>query len=390
MKVAVPKEIVAGERRVAATPDSVKKIVKAGMTVIVEAGAGSGAGITDNDFTQAGAQIEPRVETLLAQADIILKVQSPAMPATGGRHELDLMNEGASLIALLQPMTHLDLVKKMAERRITAFSLDCLPRISRAQMMDVLSAMSTLAGYKSVLLAANTLGRVLPMLSTAAGTLPPAKALILGVGVAGLQAIATAKRLGAVVQAFDPRPACKEQVQSLGAEFIEVGLAAGEGEGTGGYAKELSAEAHRKTQEVLGQRVKEADIVITTALVPGKKAPVLITDAMLKAMKPGSVVVDLAAEQGGNCEGSEPGQEVVKHGVIILGPANLPSTMASPASRMYATNMANFLLHVYGSQETRRTTPDVTDEITRGTLITHQGQIVHEGVKQALRAGGGA
>ncbi len=381
MKVAVPKEIIAGERRVAATPETVKKMVKAGLEVAVEAGAGAGALIPDGDYSQAGARIEPRVESLWGQADVVVKVQGPAVHPATGKHELDMMREGAALIAMLQPMTHPDLVKKLAERRTTAFSLDALPRITRAQMMDVLSAMSTLAGYKSVLLAANALARVMPMLSTAAGTLPPAKVLVIGAGVAGLQAIATAKRLGAVVQAFDSRPACKEQVQSLGAEFIEVGLAAGEGEGTGGYAKELSAEAHRKEQEVLSQRVREADIVITTALVPGKKAPVLITDAMLKEMKPGSVVVDLAAEQGGNCEGSEPGKEVVKHGVIILGPANLPSLMAGPASRMYATNITNFLLHVYGNQ---RTSPDLTDEITRGTLITHQGRIVHEDVKAAL------
>ena len=383
MKVAVPKEIAPAERRVAATPRTVTKIVKAGIDVSVESGAGLQSSISDDDYRQAGAQIESDAESLLREADVVLKVQAPAANESTGKHEFDLIEQGTTLIGVFQPLTNHELVKQLADRRITGFSLDLLPRIARAQAMDVLSAMSTLAGYKSVLLAANSLRSVLPMLTTAAGTLYPANTLILGAGVAGLQAIATARRLGAVVRVFDVRPVVKEQVESLGAEFIDIEVAQEAAEDAGGYAKEQSADVHQKEQELIAQHVKESDIVITTALIPGKPAPVLITEDMVKQMKAGSVIVDLAVEQGGNCELSEPGKDVVKHGVTMIGQLNLPSTLPVHASLMYANNLANFLLHVYDDQQI---SVNLDDEITKGTLVTHNGEIVHQQVADAMQA----
>ena len=373
MKVAIPREISADERRVAATPLTVEKMVQAGMTVSVESGAGQGASIADNLYEQAGADVVPHVETLLGEADVVLKVREPVQNESAGRHELDMIKEGATLIASWQPVNFPEVAQKMAQRRITGFSLVCLPRIARAQAMDVLSSMSTLAGYKSVLLAANAFGRVFPMLMTAAGTLKPAVTLIIGAGVAGLQAIATAKRLGAVVQVFDVRPVVKEQVESLGAEFIELNVVQEQAEDVGGYAKEQSAESHQKEVELIGQHVKAADIVITTALIPGKPAPVLVTEDMVRGMKAGSVIVDLATEQGGNCELSEPGKDVVKHGVILMGPLNIPSTMPVDASLMYANNISKILFHVCDDQQI---VVNLEDEITQGTLITHKGEIL--------------
>jgi NAD(P) transhydrogenase subunit alpha len=296
-----------------------------------------------------------------------------------------MMKEGAIFIALLQPLTFPDAVQKLAERKVTAFAMDLIPRITRAQRMDVLSSMSSIAGYKAVLLAANAFGKLIPMMTTAAGTLPPAKALILGAGVAGLQAIATAKRLGAVVEAFDTRPAVKEQVKSLGAEFVELDLGDEQAEDAGGYAKELSAEFYKKEKELIHQRVKLADLVISTALIPGKKAPILITTDMLKEMKKGSVIVDMAVEQGGNCEGSKAGETVIEHGVTIIGATNLPSTVPIHASQMYAKNMLNFLLHLYVNKELKL---DLNDEITKGSLVTYKGEIVHPGTKQIIASGG--
>ncbi|MFQ5780509.1 MAG: Re/Si-specific NAD(P)(+) transhydrogenase subunit alpha, partial [Nitrospiria bacterium] len=325
MKGVIPKEIALGERRVAATPETVNKMIKGGLDVLVEAGAGEGALIPDSDYEKVGAKIVTDVASLLADGDIIFKIQRPLFNKKIEKDEVDLMKEGAILICLLQPMSYPDVVPKLVERKISAFSMDLIPRITRAQRMDVLSSMSSIAGYKAVLLAATAFGKMIPMMTTAAGTLPPAKALVLGAGVAGLQAIATAKRLGAMVEAFDTRPVVKEQVESLGAKFVELDLGQEQAEDAGGYAKELSPEFHKKETELIHQHVKGADIVITTALIPGKKAPVLITSEMVKDMKSGSVIVDMAVEQGGNCELSKVGEDVVAYGVTIIGAPNLPA-----------------------------------------------------------------
>jgi NAD(P) transhydrogenase subunit alpha len=297
---------------------------------------------------------------------------------TSGQHEVDLMKEGSILITMLQPMSHPESPQKLASRKISAFSMDLIPRITRAQRMDVLSSMSSLAGYKAVLIAAASFGKFIPMMTTAAGTLPPAKVLIIGAGVAGLQAIATAKRLGAQVEAFDTRPAVKEQVQSLGATFVELELGDGDTEDQGGYAKELSAEHHQKELALIHEHVKGADVVITTALVPGKKAPRLITTEMVTEMKSGSIIIDLAAEQGGNCELTRAEEEVLAHGVTIIGVVNLPASLPIHASQMYAKNMTNFLLHLYANNEL---TINLDDEITKGALVTHQGEIVNDAVR---------
>ena len=386
MKVAIPKEILPGENRVAAVPETVDKMVKGGLEVSVESGAGRAASFPDADYEKAGAKIAGDAASLLSNADIILKIQRPLFNEKAGKHEVDSMKEGAILITLLQPMTYIDVVQKLASRKITSFAMELIPRITRAQRMDVLSSMSSIAGYKAVLLAGAAFGKLIPMMTTAAGTLPPAKALILGAGVAGLQAIATAKRLGATVEAFDTRPAVKEQVKSLGAEFVELDLGHEQAEDAGGYAKELSPEFYRKEKELIHQHVKGADIVITTALIPGKKAPVLITAEMVKEMKKGSVIVDMAVEQGGNCELSKAGETVEAHGVTILGPTNLPASVPIHASQMYAKNMLNFLFHLYVNKELKL---DLNDEITKGALVTHKGEVLHGGTKEALAKGGG-
>jgi NAD(P) transhydrogenase subunit alpha len=385
MKVAILKEILPGENRVAAIPETVDKMIKGGLEVIVESTAGQAAYIADADYEKVGAKIAADPAAALQGADLILKIQRPLFNEKAAKHEVDMMKEGAIFIALLQPLTYPDAVQKLAERKVTAFAMDLIPRITRAQRMDVLSSMSSIAGYKAVLLAANAFGKLIPMMTTAAGTLPPAKALILGAGVAGLQAIATAKRLGAVVEAFDTRPAVKEQVKSLGAEFVELDLGDEQAEDAGGYAKELSAEFYKKEKELIHQRVKLADLVISTALIPGKKAPILITTDMLKEMKKGSVIVDMAVEQGGNCEGSKAGETVIEHGVTIIGATNLPSTLPIHASQMYAKNMLNFLLHLYVNKELKL---DLNDEITKGSLVTYKGEIVHPGTKQIIASGG--
>src|SRR5437870_5764193 len=327
MKVAVLKEMVAGEKRVAAVPPTVEKMVAAGMEVFVEAGAGLASGFADADYGTAGAKVQASPGALLESGDVLLKVQRPSA------QELDGIPERVAVVAYsLQSRGDAELAERLKRRRISALSLDLLPRIARAQSMDVLSSMANIAGYKSVRLAANALGKFFPMLMTAAGTVLPAKVFVLGAGVAGLQAVATARRLGALVSAFDIRPAVKEQVESLGARFVAVGLDA-HAEDAKGYAKEVSADTARKEQEVLLQELKATDACITTALVPGKRAPLLVTAEMVKAMKPGSVIVDLAAEQGGNCELTEPGKEITVQGVTIIGPVNLLSAMAFQSSQ---------------------------------------------------------
>lgn len=382
MIVAVVKEVAPGERRVALTPDVAKRLVAAGLTIWAERGAGAAAAFPDEQYAQAGVQLAD-TDRLWQEADIVLKVQRPWRDAAAAVDELARLRAGVTLIGMLQPLTEHELVRELAERQVTSFSLDALPRITRAQPMDALSSMSTVAGYKAVLLAAAQLGRFFPMLVTAAGTVPPARVLVLGAGVAGLQAIATARRLGAVVEAFDVRPAVKEQVESLGARFIEAGEVAAAGEGEGGYAKELSADQHERELQLIHERIRTVDVVITTALIPGKPAPTLITDAMVRDMRPGAVIVDLAAELGGNCELTEPGRDVARHGVTVMGPRNLPASMPGHASQMYAKNISSLLTHLVQDGALKL---DFDDEITRETCITHEGRVIHDGARHALEA----
>ncbi len=375
MIVSVPKESVPGERRVALVPELVPKLTKAGLEVAVQSGAGAAAGFLDASYTEKGARVEADV---FDRADILLKVQPPTAV------EIEKMKAGATLIGFLQPYTSVAEIQALAARRITAFSMELMPRITRAQPMDALSAMSTVSGYKAVLLAASRLPKFFPLLMTAAGTMTAAHVFIIGAGVAGLQAIGTAKRLGAVVEAYDTRPAVKEQVESLGAKFADLGLETKDAEAKTGYSKAQSEEFYKKQQEMMFKYVTAADAVIPTALVPGQRAPVLITEEMVRGMRPGSVIVDLAAEQGGNCALTEPGQEVVKHGVVILGPLNLPSTVPFHASQMYARTVTSFLAHLLKDGKIHL---DLNDELTRGPLVTHQGEILHEAVKARISSG---
>ncbi len=370
MKIGVVRETAPGERRVALVPETVGRLAKGGNQLVVERGAGEASSFPDRLYTEAGATIGDAWS-----AEMILKVAKPS------DDELERLRDGTVLIAFLQPLTNHALVRDLASRGITALSMDAIPRITRAQPMDALSSQATVAGYKAVLLAAAALPRFFPMLTTAAGTIAPAKAFIIGAGVAGLQAIATARRLGAVVEAFDTRPVVKEQVQSLGAKFLEVDL--GEtGEGTGGYAKELSEEAHRKEVELLAKAVKENDIVITTAAIPGRPAPKLITADMVRSMKPGSVIVDLAAETGGNSELTEPGKVIEVNGVRIDGTTNLPSTMPYHASQMYSRNIASLLGLLLTKEGTLNL--DLKDDVIKGTVITHGGEVVHDATRKAV------
>ncbi|OLE15605.1 MAG: NAD(P) transhydrogenase subunit alpha, partial [Cyanobacteria bacterium 13_1_40CM_2_61_4] len=329
MKIAVPREISPGERRVALTPDAAAALVKARLEVLVEAGAGEGAFHSDAAFETNGARIVPDVNTLYAQADVVLKVQKPTLA------EVDRLREGVVLVSFLQALTSPDLVQRLAARRITSFGMEGIPRISRAQKMDALSSQANISGYKAVLIAAESLAKFFPMMMTAAGTVFAARVLVMGAGVAGLQAIATARRLGAQVWGYDVRAAVKEQVESLGAKFLELDLGVADAEDKGGYAKALSADAARRQQELLAEKTKDFDVVITTALVPGRTAPRLVTGETVRGMRPGSVIVDLAAEAGGNCELTEPDKVVVTGGVTIHGPTNLPATMPVHASQLY-------------------------------------------------------
>ena len=362
MKLGVPKEIAPNERRVALTPDVVGRLVKGGYEIVIERGAGQAAFFPDEAYSAVGAKIGDRT-AVLGQADLVAQVQPPA-PG-----DLAQYREGCALVAFFQPVP--ETLRALAQRKLTAFTLVLLSRITRAQPMDVLSSQATVAGYKAVLLAASTAGRLFPMLVTAAGTLPAARVLVLGAGVAGLQAIATARRLGAIVSAFDVRPAVKEQVQSLGAMFLEMAIAE-HAETAGGYAKELSEETHRKELAFLANAAKDADIVISTAAIPGKKAPILLTTAAVQGMKPGSVIVDLAAETGGNCELTQAGAEIVRNGVSILGPLNLASTVPLHASQMYAKNVVAFLGHIVQDGKLRL---DFEDQIIRETCVTHAGEV---------------
>jgi len=371
LKVWVPKEVAAGETRVAATPETVKRLVKEGLDVAVESGAGDQAYLGDDRFKEAGARIGAPGEW--AQADLVLKVAPLTSNPKLGRDEAAAMKPGAVLISFTNPHKNVPMVRALQTGKVTSLAMELVPRITRAQKMDALSSQASIAGYKAVLLAAGRLPRYFPMLMTAAGTIPSAKVVIMGAGVAGLQAIATAKRLGAVVWVSDVRPAVKEQVESLGGKFIDLPMEES-GEGKGGYAKEMSKEFLEKQQAIIAEHVSSADAVITTALIPGKPAPRLVTAATVQRMRPGSVIVDLAAEQGGNCELTEPGKEVIKHRVLIMGQLNLPATMPFDASTLYARNVLELVLHVVKDGKLNL---DLEDEITKGTLLTHDGKVVH-------------
>jgi NAD(P) transhydrogenase subunit alpha len=375
VKVAIPKERAADERRVALVPDTAAKLIAATLEVSVESGAGAGAYIPDDAYEKAGVKVVKSADALLKDADAVLKVQAP------DASEVGQLKSGSVLISFLQPATQADIVKALAKRGVTAFSLELLPRISRAQSMDALSSQASAAGYKAVLMAAGRLGKFFPMMMTAAGTVAPARVLVMGAGVAGLQAIATARRLGAVVSAYDVRPAVKEEVQSLGATFIELALESQQGEG--GYAREQSEEFLHKQRELIGEHVMKSDVVITTAAIPGRRAPLLVTGEMVKGMRPGSVIVDLAAESGGNVELTQAGEDVDVAGVTVIGTRNVPSTMPLATSQLFARNVANLLLHLVKDGAINL---DFQDEITKGACVTHAGEIVNERAKQLLAA----
>lgn len=368
LTVGIPKEIQAGERRVAAVPQTVAKMLKAGLMVLVEAGAGSGSFITDDAYRAVGAKIVAERKTVFAEANIILKAQAPAFDAEQQQHEMAWMQANAVLITPLFAEKDRQLETLRQEKNITVFVLSRLPRIARAQSMDILSSMSNLAGYKSVILAAEHLGKIFPMLTTAAGTILPTKVIVIGAGVAGLQAIATARRLGGSVIAFDTRPAAAEQVKSLGADFVSLEVSHEASEDAGGYAKEQSAEFYQQEQAIIQQYLKEADVVITTALIPGKRAPILITEDMVMQMKQGSVIVDLAIEQQGNCTLTERDKIVVKHGVTLIGLTNLASLLPMNASQLYANNVFAFLNYLL--PQLQAGSFDKTDDIIKSCLLT--------------------
>jgi NAD(P) transhydrogenase subunit alpha len=380
MKVAVLKETFPGERRVALVPAAVPALKKAGLEVAVQAGAGLAAGFPDDAYRSVGAAIVSRDEAFAA--DCLLTVRTCGACGDGWCHDRDRLRSGVIVVGLCDPLSSPEACREAADKGATVFSLELVPRITRAQSMDVLSSQANIAGYRAVLVAATHLPRILPMMTTAAGTITPAKALVLGAGVAGLQAIATAKRLGAQVSAYDVRPAVKEQVQSLGAKFVELPLETGSSEAAGGYAKAMGEEFYAKQRELLGKVVADSDFVICTALIPGQKAPVLVTREMVARMRPGSVIVDMAAERGGNCEGSAPDDTVILNGVTILGPTNLPADVPFHTSQLYAKNIATFLAHLV-----KCGLPNVSldDEICRDTLVTSGGEIVHPKVRE--RAG---
>ena len=385
MRIAVPREIIPGETRVALVPETVARLVKSGLEVAVEAGAGAQATFTDEAYRQAGSTIVPGARELYGAADVVLKVREPVSSEPLGAHEADLIREGATLIAFLGRDAGSQAARKLNARQVTAFSMEMIPRISRAQKMDALSSMSTVAGYKAVLMGAATLGKFFPLLMTAAGTIAPARLFVLGAGVAGLQAIATARRLGAVVEAFDVRPAVREEVQSLGATFVGHELLDEAAVAAGGYAKEMTPEQQAKQRQLVADRLKQSDVVVSTAMVPGRKAPILIPEATVREMRPGSVIVDLAAEMGGNCELTEPGTDIVRHGVTILGPVNLATTLPVHASQMYARNISALLAHLVKDKALHL---DFEDEITRETCLVRAGAPAPAAAAVPAAAGG--
>jgi len=382
MIAGVVKESFPGENRVAIVPDLIKMLVKRGIDVLLESGAGTSAGFPDELYEEKGAKIsKSRAEVF--GSDIILQVRSLGTNMDSGKSDLDLMKKGQIVIGAADPLNMFDANKALAEKGVSSFALELVPRITRAQSMDILSSMATVAGYKAVLWAAEGLPKFFPMFMTAAGTISPSKVFIIGAGVAGLQAIASAKRIGAVVSAYDVRPVVKEQVESLGGSFVEMELDTESAQDSGGYAKALGEDFYKKQRELMTRVVAENDVVITTAAIPGKKAPVLITEEMVKGMKPGSVIVDIAAETGGNCELTEAGKTVEKYGVKIIGPENIPSTVPYHASQMYAKNIITFLLNMVDKEG--KLTIDLEDEIVKDSLITHDGKVVNERVLEIIK-----
>jgi NAD(P) transhydrogenase subunit alpha len=381
MLAAIPRESFPGEKRVALVPKDVAALKKAGLELLVESGAGQAALHQDAEYEAQGARVESDRGRLFAEADILLTVRGPGSHREFPAADLDAMKPGAAIIGFLDPLDDPAMTKSLAERGLTLLSMELMPRITRAQSMDALSSMATIAGYKAALLAANAAPRMFPMLMTAAGTITAARVFVLGAGVAGLQAIATAKRLGGVVDGYDVRPAVKEQVESLGARFVVLDVKTEQAETAGGYAKAQSEEFYRRQQQLLGEHLGAMDIIITTAAVPGKKAPVLITEPMIAGLRPGTVVLDLAAERGGNCALTKPGETVDQRGVLILGPVNLPAEVPAHASQLYSKNVATFLAHLVKDGGLQL---DAEDEIVSGTLVASGGKVLHPMVLQAL------
>ena len=381
MVVGIPAETFPGERRVATVPAVLPALIKAGLDVLLEPGAGVAAGFQDAGYVDKGATLATDRAHLFATADIVLQVRALGANPQAGRADLELMRAGQVVIGLSEPLGEPAAGRTLADRGVTAFSMELIPRITRAQSMDALSSMATIAGYKAVLVAAGTLPRMFPMMMTAAGTVTPARVFVVGAGVAGLQAIASARRLGAKVEAYDVRPAVKEQVESLGASFVDLPLDTSASEDAGGYAKAQDETFYARQREMMGRVVAASDVVITTALIPGRPAPVLVTDEMVAGMTPGSVVVDLAAERGGNVEPSRPDEVVTAHGVTVLGPTNLPSTVPYHASQMYARNLSALLLHLVRDGSIAL---DPGDDITAGTLVSRDGAVVHPRVRDLL------
>jgi NAD(P) transhydrogenase subunit alpha len=384
MIVGVPKETCPGERRVALVPSALPSLGRSGIEVLLETGAGEQAGYPDSVFTEKGAKLVASREELFGSADVVLQVRAYGANLEAGKSDLALLRQGQTVIGTFEPLTSVQAAKEVADTGARLFAMELMPRITRAQSMDVLSSMATIAGYKAVLIAADHLPKMFPMMMTAAGTISPAKVFVVGAGVAGLQAIASSRRMGAVVEAYDIRPAVKEQIESLGGKFVEMELEAGEAEDKGGYARAMDEEFYRKQRELMTKVVAENDVVITTAAVPGKKAPVLITGEMVNGMRPGSVIVDLAAERGGNCEVTRPGEKVIHNQVTVLGPLNIPSEIPFHASQMYCKNLTTFLDHLVKEGKIEL---DMEDEITRETLVTDGGKVVHPRVLESLGAG---
>ena len=377
MKIGIPREIYEGEKRVAIVPKMATQLLKEGHEVFIEANAGEGAYFTDIEYDRIGAIIVENAQLLYSEVNVIMKVQPPQ------REEVEMMRDSSIYIGFLSSVLDDEFLNLINKKSITSFAMEFIPRISRSQSMDALSSMASIAGYRAVLIAAQHLGKFFPLMMTAAGTIPPAKVLVVGAGVAGLQSIATARRLGARVEAFDTRPAVREQVESLGAQFIEMELVA-DAETATGYAKEMTEEFMKKEREIIGERAAQNHVVITTAQLIGKKAPTLITEEMVERMQEGSVIIDLAAEQGGNCEITEPGKNICRHGVTICGVLNLPSTLPIDASAMYSRNITQFFKHLYNGENRKL---DFEDKITKSSCVTHNGEIVNDYVRNAIRKG---
>ena len=385
MTFGVPKEIMPGERRVAAIPETVGKMVAEGAKVLVEAGAGTGSYFTDEEYQAVGARLVPDVEALFTTSDLILKVKEPQFNEAKGKHEVEMMKEGLCLVAFLHPASpaNHEMIKALATKRIVGLTLDGIPRITRAQSMDALTSMSTVAGYKAMLMAADRLPKFMPMVGTAVGMIRPANVLVIGAGVAGLQAVATAKRLGAVVYAVDIRPDACEQVKSLGAKVLDTGVPTEFAVGKGGYAKKLSEEWLLKEREALSESVANADIIILTALVPGKVAPILITEEMVKSMESGSVIVDISIDQGGNCEIADSGNIVERYGVSIMGIKNIPGMVPMSSTWMFASNIYNYVVNLIKDGNVEL---NMDDEIIASSLVTKDGEIVHAGILEAMNS----